>query len=335
MNMKEVAALAGVSIATISRVINNDHSINEQTFERVSKIIREVNYVPSSLGRNLRRVASNTILLMIPNINNSFYTEIFRGIEETAFESGYHVLICTTNNQQTLEQKYLQMLTERQVDGVINASSTLPVSRLLELSNQHPFVQMCECSDGAHISSASIDNEKAAFEAVSFLLRKGHRKIGLIGGSFYKFSAMAREAGYRRALVEENVPVDEKLLAFCKTYLFTDGMEKCAQLLSLPEKERPTAIFCFSDELAVGAIRQLYNIGLHPGEDIDVVGFDNTNLAATCFPSLTTVSQPQYLLGVTAMRLLLERVKSIKAPISNIFLPHELIMRESTNTKIM
>lgn len=330
MNIKDMANLCGVSVATISRVLNKDPRVAESTRAKVQKIIEEHNFVPNITGRNLRTSRSNKILVMLPTFSNQFYSSIVEGIEDQADKCGYQVLVMMTMLEESLERKYLDMLRTKQVDGCINFFSTFSQDEITELASLFPYVQGCEPTVNAQVSSVVIDNRLAMYTACREFIRKGHKRIAFLSGDYYKYSEQSRERGYREALEEEGIAYDPQLLIKTTRYKFKDGARECEVLLKLDNP--PTAILTASDSLAIGAVNYLVNTGIRVGEDIHVIGFDNSSITSYYIPSISTIAQPRYDLGCTAFDLLLEKIENIKAPNKKIILPFEIIHRNSTGT---
>ena len=325
--IKDIAKIAGVSVATVSRVVNEDPGVAEKSRMKVLQTIREENYVPNTAGRNLRKSKSDMILVMLPTLSNPFYAKILKGIEQRASELGYGVLVSVTHHELKTEKKYLKILEMKQVDGVISLFSTLSAEELNNLVMKYPFVQCCEYTEGAQLPYVMIDNKKAAYAATKYFISHGHKRIGMISGSFYESSERAREQGYKDAIVDAGLTFDSKYI-FKSNYKPEGGMEMCHELLNLSEP--PTAILTVSDTLAIGAIKYLKSIGISVGKDIEIIGFDNASITRVYDPTISTVSQPRYDLGTVSVDLVVEKIRDMKVVNKGIVLPHELILREST-----
>lgn len=326
-NIQDVAKEAGVSVATVSRVLNNSPSVNPDTRERVQAVIEKMHYQPNLLGRNLRRSETKMILVLLPNISNSFYSKIVQGIEDVAHKNSYNIMLCNTNLNIQREKMYLELLNNRLADGVIFMAPELSRNDLDEIGKRFPVVQCCEYKRGASVSHVSIDNKLAATKIVKHLASLGHKRIGMIS-CYNKFvSTSEREEGYKKALQESGIEIDTELIKY-GDYTFKSGLVVMKNFLNM--KEKPTAIFAISDMMAIGAIKQIRANGMKIPEDIAVAGFDNINFASMYDPALTTVSQHQYDLGCTVMELLLKQIRGeVKEP-QELILDHELIIREST-----
>lgn len=325
--IQDVAKAAGVSVATVSRVINNSTSVSAGTKELVLGAVKRLDYRPNLLGRNLRRTETRLILVLLPNISNPYYSRLVKGIEDVGHRNGYNVMLCNTDSDPGREKLYLDLLKNRLADGVIFMAPSLGRNELTETGKSFPVVQCSEYKEGARVSHVSIDNSAAAQKAVKHLLALGHRRIGMISCDNDFLSTAHREEGYRKALLDVGIKPEEELVRD-GDYSFKSGLRAAGQLLSL--RDRPTAVFCISDLMAVGAIRAAKDNGLRVPEDFAVVGFDNISLASMYDPMLTTISQPKYDLGATAMELLLRQIRGEMKEPQDLVLEFELIIREST-----
>lgn len=332
--IKDVAALAGVSVATVSRVINGDDVVLSSTKEQVLKAISALNYSPNLLGRNLRRLETKKILVMLNTISNQFYSRVVKGIEECARNDGYTVMVCMTHGDKELEKEFFTLLRTRLVDGAVFLTAETNGDILTGMLNGLPVVQACEPKTDFLTPSVSIDNEKAAYEAVLYLLKNGHKKIAYFGATGIYSSSTLREKGYKKAILENCGELNESLI-LSEGFSFNSGIRAAKKLMQNDKANFPTAVFCVSDSCAAGAIKTFFEHGIKTPQDISVMGFDDTQISQIYIPSITTTRQPQYELGYTAMNLLLERIKAnskaeLKANIfKNIILPHEIVIRDS------
>ncbi len=325
--LKDVAKLAGVSVATASRVLNNNKNVSPENHQAIMQAMKTLNYSPNYLGRNLRMSSSRKILVLIPTLTNQFYSRIVLGIEDVAQASNYDVIIGSTHGDPGAEDNYINMLFTRLVDGIIFFSTLQSTNRLNEIAASHAIVQCCEYKNGINASRVSIDNKTAAYDAVKHLLACGHKKIALIAAGEIHATSIDRTEGYTAALAEAGISVrpDYVLHAGYSTYR---AMHACEQLMRLPDP--PTAIFCISDSMALGAMKKLSELGIRVCEDVSVVGFDNTSITEYYSPSITTISQPRLEMGKTAMELLLKKLADVNSPTEFITIPHQLIVRQST-----
>lgn len=326
--IKDVAKMAQVSVATVSRVINNENNVQNDTKERVVAAVKALNYSPNMLGRNLRRLETRKILVMLNTISNQFYSRVVKGIEECAIKQGYTVMVCMTHGDVSIESQYLQMLKTKLVDGAV----FLTVESDGKLLNHELFgvniVQACEPNPLFDTPQVSIDNEQAAYEAVRYLINKGHYKIAYLGAGDIYNSSQLRCDGYKRAMLEHDITERTEWI-LSEGFSFNSGI-RAAKLL-LEQKDLPTAIFCASDSCAAGAIKTFALNDINTPRDISIMGFDDTQLSQIYMPAITTTRQPQYEIGYQAMELLLKKINKTAIEKTQIILKHEIIERESVN----
>ncbi|WP_080875681.1 LacI family DNA-binding transcriptional regulator [Oceanobacillus timonensis] len=325
-NIQEVAKQAGVSIATVSRVLNNTCNVSEKTRYKVEKAIQELNYAPSMLGRNLRNSESRLLLVLIHTFSNPYYTEIINGIEDYAIENNYHILLCETDGNLQREDIFLNMIRNKLADGMISMNPTMHVNKLKELSMSHPIVLCSDYYEDANIPYIAIDNTTAAYRAVKYLITMGNKKIGLINFNEDLLYAKQRRIGFEKALNEFQLPICNAWIHHSEGLTFQDGVETMRRMLR--SKDRPTAIFAISDTLAIGAIKELHAHGIKVPEEMAIIGFDNIAFSSMTTPTLTTVSQPTYQMGYRSAKMVIDRIQG--TTVENIIMDYELIIREST-----
>ncbi|WP_059103170.1 LacI family DNA-binding transcriptional regulator [Shouchella shacheensis] len=325
-SIHEVAKHAGVSVATVSRVINNSTRVTEKTKSRVDKAIEELNYEPSILGRNLRTSESKLILVLLPSVANPFYTEIISGIEDTAISRGYHILLCETDSNPEREAIYFNLIRKHVADGVISMDPTVNKERLAELSADHPIVQCSEYDEEGTIPHVTIDNELAAYQAVKHLIKLGQERIALINSDEKFLYARERRRGYEKALVEYGLAVKKEWIYNANKLEFQSGQLAVRNLLS--QGEKPTAIFAVSDIFAIGALKEMNIKGMRVPEDMAIIGFDKVSFSNMTHPPLTTVAQPMYRMGSISADMIINKICGKE--VESIILDHELIIRDST-----
>ncbi len=328
--IKDVAKLAGVSVATVSRVLNDYDNVRGKTAEEVKKAIKELDYHPNFLGRTLRRLETMKILVTVPTISNQFYSRVVKGIQNAALEAGYHPMIATTNADPAVEKEFIDMAKRKLVDGVIFLHTTMDAERLSKFAANYPAVLSCELVHNARIPFVSIDNPQAALDAVRFLIRMGHRRIAFIGAGKLYYSSQLRETGYRAALEEAGLPFSPELI-LNEGFTFNAGRRAAGRILAM--EQRPDAVFATSDSAAIGVISELTHKGLRVCDDISVMGFDNNQVAEYYLPSLTTVSQPQVEIGQRAFGLLMNKIQDLTCENEHILLPHRLELRDSVKDR--
>ena len=327
--MKDVALQANVSTATVSRALMNPEKVSQATRNRVEQAALEVGYLPQMQGRNMKRNESRTILVIVPDICDPFFSEVIRGIEVTAAAQGYLVLIgdCAHQNQQ--EKTFIDLIITKQIDGMLLLGSQLPFDASIEEQrNLPPMVMANEFAPELGLPTVHIDNLTASFNAVNYLHELGHQRIGCIAGPEEMPLCHYRLQGYVQALRRCGITVDPHYIAR-GNFTYEAGANALEQLLALPQP--PTAVFCHSDIMALGALSWAKRQGLRIPEDLSIIGFDNISLAEFCDPPLTTVSQPRFDIGREAMLLLLNQLSGQFVDSGSRLLDCELIVRGSTS----
>ncbi len=328
--IKEVAQLAGVSVATVSRVINMPETVSEKKLKAVECAIQQLNYTPNALGRNLRQQHTKRILVVLNNISNQFYSGVLKGIEERAKQDNYSTLICTTRGNRDLILSHIEMLSSKVADGVIFLSPELASDEILKVSANYPIVCTCEPVKSEEITCVTIDNVKAGYDATQFLLNKGHRDIVLAGGdNDISYSSELREIGFKKAMRENKIEITEDNI-INDGYGFNSGVRTARKILK--RNKLPQAVFAISDASAIGIIKTLHENGVRVPEDISVMGFDNTSISEMYVPSVATVSQPRYEMGSMAMDLLINMIDGNATKKMNV-VEHKIIERQSVINK--
>ncbi|RFU66631.1 LacI family DNA-binding transcriptional regulator [Peribacillus glennii] len=323
----DVAKKANVSTATVSRVISNSGTVKKDTTERVLKAIESLNYQPNILARQLRRSETKTILVVVPDITNTFFSKVLRGIESVAIDSGYQVLLGDTLNDAERESGYLNILRQKKADGMILLTAKVDGQVVEDIAKQYPVVIACEYTEGSEIPTVSIDNVSSARKAAEHLITLGHRRIGTITGPFDSVLGRDRLKGFQQAMAQHGIPLDS-LLVQEGDFSFESGCNVMQKFLALGVP--PTAIFAANDEMAIGAIKAIKSKGLKVPEDISVVGFDNIKFASIFEPALTTIAQPSYEIGQKAIELLIKLINKDELDKNQYILEDKLIVRESS-----
>ena len=329
VTIEQVAQHAGVSVATVSRTLNNSPAVKAATAQRVRQAIEELRYVPNQPARNLRRNESQVILALAPNFSNPYYSRILTGIGDRAWELEYSVLVCNTLGHANSELRFLKMLESHQADGAILLGCHWDYGWLARFAQQSHIVQCCEYVPDLACPSVSIDNYAATREMVAYLQGLGHSRIAMIGADNQYISTRLRRQGYLDILAEAGLEPRAELYRLADAeYSFASGLAAAQELLA--ETPRPTAIFCVSDILALSAISAAQELGLDVPGDLTVTGFDDVDYTTIVHPYLTTVSQPCHEMGRRSVDLLLDGLQNGKAvPSERTFLPHRLMKRES------
>nr|WP_228632621.1 LacI family DNA-binding transcriptional regulator [Halomonas sp.] len=326
--IKDVAKAARCSTATVSRALASPEKVTEATRERVSRAIAEVGYAPNVAARNLRRAESKTIVALLPDISNPFFSEIINGMEEVAHQAGYQVLIGDCEHDPARAEAYFRLLPTNQADGVLLLTAEVPASLVQQASAQanFPLVMACEFFADIDLPTITIDNYQATRHAIDYLISLGHRRIVTLSGPAANPICIERVRGYCDTLtahdLSDAIHIAEGDFGFRSGYL--QGLT-----LLTPSNTRPTAIFCHSDEMAIGVLKAARQLDIPVPDKLSVIGFDNIGFSEYCEPELTTISQPRTQIGQQAMRLLISLIKNEPA-VRHQTLSTQLIVRQST-----
>jgi LacI family transcriptional regulator len=308
VTMAHVAREASVSLMTVSRVINSKEGVSQATRERVQAVIERLGYRPSDIARGLVTKRTGTLGLVIPDVSNPFFAEVARGAEHIAYDAGYNVFLCNTGEDTQRELEVLQSLEEKRVDGIVVCSSRLEESALEEAVAGHlAAVLVNRRLESDDVGIVLIDDMVGGQMTTNHLLQAGHRAIGYLAGPPASRSGRWRAEGYRAALKAAGVDHNPDWVRHCLPVV-EGGRETTRELLSAcPEL---TALFCYNDLVAIGALQACADLGRRVPDDVAIVGFDDIPLAALVSPALTTCLVPRYDLGSAAMRLLLDKINS-------------------------
>lgn len=335
INIKTVAERAQVSVSTVSRVLNSPEVVGEEARQRVMAAMKELNYQPSAVARSLSSQKSRSIGVIVPGIDKLFFLELHKGIHVTAAEAGLDVLIHDANRGSgTLADAFLGM-KRRQMDGIIFSSAYLSDEYAALISRlEIPTVLVLTESSNPGLTAYKVDDNRASFDAVSYLVSRGHRNILLISGPLSDVVAgQSRYDGYCAALHHYDIPVRDELVVF-GDLRFEHGYAAVNEFLRRADRPDFTAVFAVCDEMAIGAMRALHEHGLRVPEDVSVMGFDDVAVASMVTPKLTTVAQPFYDIGVRAVDRLVDIIDGnldrIRGGVH--YLPHQVIGRESVTT---
>jgi LacI family transcriptional regulator len=342
-NIKIIARKAGVSISTVSRVMNGSKPVSPELQKRVYDAVKQMNYKPNSIARSLILNKTNLIGVVVPDVSNSFHSQLLSGIEEYATQADYGVIICNVYRKLNRQQKYFNLMQERHVDGIIllHENTAEEISEFQKTSSI-PLVSASVQVEGSDIPFVGIDETAAAYDAVSYLIAKDHREIGLLYGEGNALGTLRRE-GYIKALKDKEIPFKEENMIQCPCSV-EHGYQSMEELLS--RESYPSAVFCVSDEIAVGAMDCALDRGLKVPENISFIGFDDIEISQVVRPKLTTIHQPIKEIGREAARLLIEIIgRNGKAAsknesaekenelLSRIILKHSLMERETVGHK--
>ena len=235
-NIQQVAKQAGVSVATVSRVLNGQNTVSSKTRIKVEEAINNLNYEPSMLGRNLRNSESRILLILIPSISNPFYLEIIKGIEQVALSQNYNILLCETDSNPEKENIYFDLVRKKMADGIISMDPAVNIETLKELAERYAIIQCSEYNLDSGIPYVSIDNEEASYRAVKHLIQIGHKKIALMNSDEKFLYARQREMGYQRALKEHGITLNEDYIIYTKHLGFEHGQQAMKKILAIKDR---------------------------------------------------------------------------------------------------
>lgn len=325
----DVANLAGVSQTTVSQVLNDaDIAIPEETRKRILKAMNELGYIPNRMARSLRSGETRTIGMIVPDSANPFFAEVARGVEDASFKQGYSVILCNSDGNLDKELLYSDVLTEMQIDGILFIAAGLSEEHIQTLQERRiPLVVVDREIPDVAVDSVLADNTKGGWLATRHLIELGHRRIGCIQGPSDLSPSADRIIGYRRALEEAGISVDEEIMV--RGDFQYEGGHQAARRLLTSEKP-PTAVFACNDLMAIGTISAAVEMGYQIPDDLSVVGYDDLPLARFANPPLTTVVQPKHEIGTIAATMLLERVRDMDAPSHRRVLDTSICVRRST-----
>lgn len=324
----DVAREAGVSMATVSRVVNNNPNVKPQTRKRVFEAIERLGYRPNAVARGLASKKTTTVGVVIPDISNAIFGEVARGIEDIATMYHYNIILCNADKKKDREIRVINTLLEKQVDGLLFMGGTVTEDHMEAFRTSSIPIVLCATTDeNGKMPAVDIDHEAAAADAVNVMIGKGHRKIAMISGTLQDPAVgYARYQGYKKALEKAGIELSEDYVRI-GNYRYESGMEAMKYFLGL--EDRPTAIFAATDEMAIGAIHMIQDEGLRVPEDFSVISVDNTRMASMVRPQLSTAAQPMYDIGAVSMRLLTKLMNKENVEQVKFVLPHEIILRNS------
>lgn len=321
--------MANVSTATVSRIVNGLPGYSKETKEKVLKVIEELGYQPNALARGLVSKRTNTLGVLFPVVSSMFSSEILNGIEDTAHESDHSVIVCNTDSNGVRTMKYLQVLKEKRVDGIIFTSEVLKEEYYEALVDMKiPVVLVSTASYRFPLPYVKVDDKHAAYSATEYLIQNGHEKIAMISGTKDDpIAGVPRVEGYIQALKDYGLPVELKRITYGFDFGYKTGMMCMEQLFK--EAPETTAIFAASDEIAIGALSVAYKYGIKIPDDLSIIGYDNLKIAEMSIPPLTTVAQPLYEMGQLAAQMIFDMINSKKKTTESRIIPHKIIERQS------
>ncbi|QGQ46424.1 LacI family DNA-binding transcriptional regulator [Metabacillus sediminilitoris] len=330
--IKDVAKRANVSIATVSRIVNNQTGYSEKTKKKVLEAIEELGYQPNAVARGLINRRTHTIGVLFPKLSSTFVTDLLSGIEKATHEAGSSLIVCHTESNGEKTMKYLQLLNEKRIDGIIFTSAPLIDEYYQYISKMNvPLVLLSTESYAYNVPYVKVNDRHAAYTATQYLIKQGHKDIGMISGNKDDLIAgRPRIDGFISALQDHNLPYDEQKIVTNQGFSFSDGLGSLKTLLD--QSPDITAIFAASDELAMGAISAAYQLGIKVPDELSIIGYDNLSIAEMAIPPLTSVAQPLTEMGEVAANMLFEILNHDKVVKSRI-MPHQIKERNSVKER--
>lgn len=326
-SIRDVAKRAGVSVSTVSHVINNTRHVEPETAVRVRQAITELAYHPNAAARSLRSGQTHTIGLMVPDNSNPFFAEIARVIEDEGFRAGYSVILCNSDGSNAKENAYVDVLLSKQVDGLIFISSSNGLQNLKRVLNaKTPVVVVDREVHDSAVSQILVDNWHGGYLAGQYLLELGHRHFAMITGYQSTTPSAQRQLGFNQVLHEANIILDPKQVV-SGDFRFEGGKGAASQLVNAGLNF--SALFAANDLMAMGALTALHAAGVRVPQDVSVIGFDNIPYAQTTVPPLTTIAQPIEEIGKCCIEVLLQQIRMPDAPVHQDVLLPSLVIRES------
>lgn len=332
ITIKDIAKMAKVSTATVSRVLNQVGGYNEETKKKILQVAEELGYRRNEMARSLVKKSSNLIGIIMPNVSTIFYADIVNGIEQEAQKNGYNVILAHAGDKGVRVIDCLRMMEERKVDGLIIVSILLEkeqVSALQSLSV--PFILISSDTEDKQIPYIKVNDYDASYAATEYLIKNGHRKICLAGvDPLDRVAGIPRMEGYKKALQTHALSLNQDYI-FYGDYSFSAG--KAALESYIAKQLDFTAVFAVSDEVALGIISAAYEVGIQIPKQLSVIGYDNTRVAEMSVPPLTTMEQPFWQMGTNGCKKVIEAIQENK-PINSEIYPFQLIERQTVSKRV-
>jgi|SRR5450830_178154 len=328
-SIKDVALKANVSTTTVSHVVNRTRFVSDRVRHEVELAIRELNYVPSAVARSLKSNTTKTIGMLIPNCSNPYFAEIVRSVEDHCFGAGYALILCNTDDDPHRQAAYLQVISEKRIDGtiIISTGEDKDLLRLLKglpiptvLLDREIKEVNCDLVETAHLQGALM--------ATEHLIGLGHRRIACLAGPPNLNSSAQRIEGWRTALAKSGLAKEASDLLWHSDFSSQGGFTTMQSILRSPQV--PTAVFVCNDLMCIGALSAAHQAGVRVPQDMSLIGFDDIELARFASPALSTIAQPKHRMGVTAVDMVLERIQGGRVEARQVILQPELIVRNST-----
>lgn len=332
VTIQDVAKEAGVSITTVSRVINNNYPVKKETREKVEKIIEEMNFTPNSLARGLIKKKTDTVGILVPSITNIFFPLVINGVEHFMEKKGYTLIMCDTKDRKT-EMRQLRNLTERRVDGIISidpSASIIKKGLYEDLSKEIPIVIINGYNKDIKCNFVINNQEMGVIEALEYLIKLGHKKIAFLRGK-NSYSYDLKEEQFYKTLKNNNIEVNNEYIIIVDigNGIETVDLSMEAILDIMSKDNRPTAILACNDWMALGALHACQKLSIKVPQEVSIIGYDNIIISQMSEPKLTTIDQNMYKLGDLAAKILYENIEKQKHTYQKIILDTKLVIRDS------
>ena len=330
ISLEEIAKLADVSIATVSRVINNKDNVSSKTRERIMKIIEDKNYELNDRQKKARNTSevSKTIVILVPDFSNPFNATVIDGIKKAAKKNDFYISVVLAKEENVAFEYYENILQDINVAGIVALSAFPSLEIALQVNRKWPLVMCSEHWGSPEISHVGIDDVKASMQATEFLLTSGRKKIALVNGTLNRKYARDRETGYRKALGKSNIPICDDSIIHLSTISYSIALSHLIFLFN--NKPDIDAVFACSDIFAAAAIEAAKQVGKKIPEEIAIIGFDNIDLTLMISPTITTINQPSFEIGYHSCDILMESIQKPYLEPKNVTLFTDFIIREST-----
>jgi LacI family repressor for deo operon, udp, cdd, tsx, nupC, and nupG len=328
VRIADVAQLAGVSTATVSRVLANPNQVRPKTHKVVMEAVRSSGYTPNSTARNLRTRRTMNVLVVAPRLTNPVFAQVLRGVDDELTQSGYGIIVANLDNRTEREVRYVDLVLSRQVDGVLLMNGRIPQNSKRSMADAGlPMVAMCSAIPGGVIPNIIVQDREASRTAAEYLAQLGHRSFGYISGLPGTYIETERFNGFLEGLV--SIGSSDNVVRWEGPFMFSTGVSAAEAFLRM--KKRPTGIFAACDESAIGFIKTVRSAGIRVPEDVSVIGFDGIEFASYTEPTLTTFQQPLHEIGRTGALTLLQMIQGEKGPKNrDVRLPLQLLERGTT-----
>ena len=327
--IRDVAKEAGLSTGTVSKALSAPKTVSPKNLAKVQSAIKKLNYKPNMLSQKFRNKRANTIVVLVPDIANLFFAQVISGIEFIAQKQGYSVLLGDTRDDIKREQEFINMVETRLADGIINLRPFIEGDSMLP--NDNVIAVSAGGCENTPYPSVRIDNPGASEKVVDYLISLGHKRIGVISGLSKNPHTVDRLKGYKKSLEKAGIPFSEELV-FEGDFAYWSGLNASEYFYRMKD-EMPTAIFSMNDEMAISAMKGFINHGVRIPEELSITGFDDRQVSRYLNPALTTISQPADKIGEKSAELLLQLIEGKKPNQTELVLPYDFVIRESTAIK--